>query len=335
MNRQRIRLLTLVAAGILARAAVAPSLRAQELRTLVAGIVLLQAENADGARLTMGYSDAVAVLLAKESPFIQGFEIELKLPPSLTAVPGAFAYELWRRIDPAPDKGRFGYKGERIITQPLPARAGLVLQIPVRKDHAMKSGPYATLIPTVVEPKDFPFLFKLLPLAKGASPEVEAAQLQVRVRPVLSDEGGLRLLLKYPEGIPEREAVAVTVDDKRVDPLAVLVLKAGSHRLHISSEAYRDESRSLAIEQGKVLELSIELQDTTPLLLLEAPDSAVVTLDGLRLDHVAKPQMTIEPGEHLATCRIGDYSLSRKFTAARGKTYRLVLSVDLQLQEGP
>lgn len=334
MNRPRMPLLSLVAAGLLVRAALGPALEAQELRTLVAGIALLQADNAEGTHLSMGYNDAVAVSLAKESPFIQGFEIEIKLPPALASSPGAFAYELWRKIEPAPDKNRYGYKGERIITQPLPARAGFVIQIPVRRDHSMKSGPYATLIPTIVEAKDFPFMFKLIPLAKGSSPEVEAAQLQVRIRPVLTDEGSLKIVLKYPEGQAERGAVVATVDDKRVDPAQPLMLKAGSHRLLVSSDAYRDESRSFTLEQGRVLELVIELQDTTPVLIIEAPDAAVVFIDGVRVDHVAKPAMAIEPGEHSASCRIGDYSLSRKFMVARGKTYRLVLSVDLQVQEG-
>jgi hypothetical protein len=44
--------------------------------------------------------------------------------------------------------------------------------------------------------------------------------------------------------------------------------------------------------------------------------------------------MTVEPGDHTAACRIGDYSLTRKFTAYRGKTYKLVLEIDLQVQEG-
>ena len=332
MNRPRCLLLPLLSAMLLPCAG---PLSAQELRTVVAGIAPLQAESPEGSRLVMGYNDAVGVTMPRESPFIQGFEIELKLPPALASSAVAFAYELWRRVEPALDKARYGYKGERIITQPLPARAGFVIQIPVRRDHAMKSGPYATVMPTIVEPRDFPFLLKLVPLAKGASPELEAAQIQVRIRPVLSDEGGLRLILKYPEGQAERGSVVATVDDKRFDPAGTLVLKAGAHRLLVSSEAYRDESRSFVVEQGRVLEIAVELQDTTPLLVIEAPDSALVLVDGSRVDHVAKPQMAIEPGEHSASCKIGDYSLSRKFTVARGKTYRLVLSVDLSVQESP
>ncbi len=335
MIRPRPLIVALAATGILVRALFCESASAEDLRTLIAGSVVLSSDNPDGSRLTMGYNDAVSVSLSRDSSFIQGMEIELKVPAVVMAVPGGFAYELWRKVDPLPDKNRFGYRGERIITQPLPARAGLVIQVPIRKDHSLKSGPYATLMPVVVEAKDFPFLFKLLPVSKGFSNEVETAQFQVRVRPILTDEGALGIRLRFPEGQADKSPILVTVDDKKVDPALTLLLKTGVHRLHLASENYREENRSFAIEQGKTLELVIELQDTTPILLIEAPDSAIVSLDGQRLDHVARPQVQVEAGEHSATCRIGDYTITRKFTAYRGKTYRMVLAIDLQVQESP
>jgi hypothetical protein len=328
MNHARPQLAVLLVASFLAVIAIDAETPGQELRTIIAGAITLSPESPEGSRLAMGYNDALAVLFPKDSPFIQGFEIELKLPQAVLAMPGGFAYELWRRIDPAPDKNRFGYRGDRIITQPLPARAGIV-------DHAIKQSPYATLLPVVVEQKDFPFLFKLMPVTKGISADIEAAQFQVRIRPILTDEGALNLRLRYPEGGGEKAALSVMIDDRKVDPGLPFMLKAGSHRLHVSSEVYRDESRSFTIEQGRILELVIELQDTMPVLVIEAPDSALVSLDGTRLDHIARPQSLIEAGEHTATCRIGDYTVTRRFTAVRGKTYRLVLSVELQVQESP
>jgi hypothetical protein len=306
---------------------------AEDLRVIVAGVAVLSPENAEGSRFALGYDESVALLYPKDSPFIQGFEIEIKSPPAVIAAPGGFAYELWRRMDPAPDRKRYAYSGERVIMQPLPARAGYAIQIPTRPDHSIKQGPYATLMPTIVEQKDFPFLFRLVPISKGIPSDVEAAKFQLRIRPILSDEGALSLRFRYPEGMAERYPLSVTVDDRKVDPAAPLLLKAGTHRLGVSSEAYRDESRSIAIEQGKTLDILIELEDTSPTLVVEAPDSATVTLDGSRIDHVARPAMTVEPGEHVATCRIGDYSLTRKFTAYRGKAYKLVLEIDLRVQE--
>lgn len=310
----------------------------EDFRTIIAGVASLSADSSDGVRLTMGYNDAVAVVIPKDSAFIQGFEIELKAPPSAQSTLGFLAYEVWRRVDPAPEKNRYAYSGERLITQPLQARAGLVIQVPVRKDNNLKSGPYSTVLPIVVESKDLPFVFKLYAPSKVVTSDLENAQFQVRIRPLLTDEGALRLQLRYPEGA-DRGQVTVTVDEKRladghyIDGKEALVLKTGSHFLHVASELYRDETRSFTVDQGKTLDLSIDLTGTMPVVAIEAPDSAQVTLDGVKLNYVAKPSFTVEPGDHTIVCRIGDYLVTRKFTAFRGKTYRIVLAIDLQVQE--
>jgi D-lyxose ketol-isomerase len=125
----------------------------------------------------------------------------------------------------------------------------------------------------------------------------------------------------------------VAVDDRKADPSSPMLLESGQHRLRVSSEAYRDESRGFAIEAGKTLELVVELQDATPVVVVEAPDSAAVTIDGVRVERADRARFEVEPGEHVAVCRIGDYTVTRRFAAARGKTYKLVLEVDLQVQE--
>jgi hypothetical protein len=333
MNRPRFGLAAVAFVSVLGSAP--PVLAgAEDLRAQVAGIAVIEPDNADGTRLAMAYNESIAVLMPRYSDFVQGFEIEIRSPPAVIASPGGFAYELWCRIDPIPDRGRLAYTGERIMMQPLPARAGYAIQIPVRADHSIKPSPYATLLPALVEQRDFPFLFRLIPIAKGLGSEAEASRFQLRIRPLLSDEGALALRLRYPEGVPERYPLTVTVDDRRVEPSAPILLGTGTHRLALSSEAYKDESLSFAIEQGRTLDLVVELQDTTPILVIEAPDSAIFSLDGSRVDHVEHPTLRVEPGEHSASCRIGDYTLTRKFTAYRGKTYKLVLEIDLQVQEG-
>lgn len=316
-----------------------PALAAEELRSVFAGSVVLSADNPEGSRLAMGYADAVAVLMPRESPFIHGFEIELKSPPAALAAPNALAWEIWKQVAPEPEKNRFSYAGSRILMQVLPSRAGFVLQVPVRPDHVLKANPFSTLVPTLVEAKDFPFVFKLSSVTKGLSPELEAAQFQIRVRPLFGDEGGLRLLLKTPDGA-EAKDLRILLDDRVYKPEELLerdflLLKAGSHFLQVSSESYKESKRSFAIDKGKVLEIVLELQDTSPLVSIEAPDSAQVSLDGAKINHLAKPSFPVEPGDHVVTCKLGDYTLTRRFTAARGKSYRIVLSVELLVQEGP
>jgi hypothetical protein len=309
------------------------TLAAEDLRTLIAASISLPTD-AQGVVVPVLYNEALAITLPKDAPFIQGMEIEVRSPGAALALPGAMAWEIWRRLDPLPEKNRFSYQGERMLSQVLPARAGYIIQIPLRGDHTLHSTPFATLLPTVIEPKDFPFMFRLMAIAKGVPPDLEKTPFQVRVRPLFTDEGALKLGLRFPDNA-ERGDLSVLVDGKAVDAKDVLVMKPGPHFLRISSENYREESRSFTIEQGKTLELSIELADTTPILLIEAPDSAFILLDGQKLNHVAKPSMTVEAGEHTIFCKIGDYSLTRKFTAFRGKTYKVLLSIDLSVQENP
>ncbi|HUX42170.1 MAG TPA: hypothetical protein VMV83_13470 [Rectinemataceae bacterium] len=303
---------------------------AEDLRTLIGASIVLP-QDPQGVQVSIAYNEAVGISWSKDLNFVQGFEIEVKSPAAALAMPGSIAWEMWKNVDPVPDKNHYGYSGDRILTQVLPGRAGVVYQIPTRGDNNLKDGPFATVLPTVVDPASFPFVFRLIPISKGSTPDVERAKFSVRVRPLFTDEGGLRVGFKYPAGV-EKGDFSVQVDGSEVDPSGLLVLKPGSHSLHVASTVYREESRSFSIEQGRVLDMSIELEDTTPILFVEAPDSAVLSLDGSRLDR-SKTSFTVEPGEHTVLCRLGDYSMTRKFTAYRGKSYRLVLSIDLAVQE--
>jgi hypothetical protein len=311
-----------------------------ELRASVGGIATISVDEPGGVELPIGSDESIAILMPKGSPFVQGVELEIKSPRAAIAVPGGFAYELWRRIDPEPDRKRSAYRGERIIMQSLPARAGYAIRIPVRADHSLRPSPYSDLIPFIIGPEDFPFLLRLVPLSKALSSEAEAAKFRIRARPLLTEEGALSLRLRYPEAAADRQAatgerpaVTVTVDDRKVDPSAPILLKAGSHALVVASDDYRDESRVVIVEQGRTLELVVDLQDARPTLLIEAPDSALVSVDGRKVDQSERGGLRIEAGDHIATCRIGDYMLSRKFTASRGKPYKLVLDIDLRVEE--
>lgn len=327
-------------ASFLSLAAFLVPAAADDLRTIIAGSVSLSSENPEGGRVNMAYNEAVAVILPRDSSFIQGFEIEIKAPPAYLAYPNSIAYSLWSRVDPVPDRNRFGYSGSRLIIQPLPARAGTIIQIPVRKDNNLRQSPYSTLLPVIIEAGDFPFIFKLEDVSKGVPSDLEKAQFQVRIRPILTDEGAIRVILHYPEG-GEKSPVSIMVDDKRlpegryIDGKEGFILKAGTHYLRVSSDQYRDENRSFSIEQGKTYDLVIELQDTTPLITIEAPDSAQLAVDGQKLGRDVKYPLSMEAGEHTITCTLGNYTVMRKFTAYRGKSYRIVLTVDLQVQELP
>lgn len=309
---------------------------AEGLRTVVVAVLQVSAEDPEGEQVSLGYADALAVSLPSPSPFIQGIEIDIRIPKAMQSTQGAFAWSLYRDIHPAPSTEKIAYDAERLLIQAFPARAGLVLQIPVSPRHSLRSGPYATVLPMQLGSADFPLLFKLSALTKGLTAEQEKSQYLIKVRPIFLDEGALRLSLIQPEDLPGPFVPNVYVDERKIEAWhELLFLKKGVHTLQVSGEGMRDETRSIAVESGKIFALEIRLQGTKPVLLFEAPANAIILLDDTVVDHAASARLIVEPGERTVVCRIGDYTITRKFTAVRGKTYHIVFAVDVQIQENP
>ena len=306
------------------------------IRTVVASVVQVSADRSEGETILLGHADAIAIVLPAASPFIQGIEIDLRIPKPLQSAQGAFAWSLYKTVSPLPAVDRVAYDGERVLLQALPPRTGIVLQIPVSPRHSLRTGPYATVLPVLLGAADFPVLFKLSALTKGLTLEQEQSRYQVKVRPLFTDEGALRLTLSQPDDAEAAFAPTVYVDERRVDSWQDLVfLKKGMHSVQVTGEGMRDETRSFAVEPGKVFSLEIRLQGTKPILVFEAPANAVILLDDQPIEHAAGARLFVEPGERTVVCRIGDYILTRKFTAVRGKTYHIVFTVDVQIQEKP
>jgi len=309
---------------------------AEGVRTIVAAILHVSADQPEGEIVSIKYADAVAIFLVAPSPFIQGIEIDIRIPKPMQSAQGAFEWTLYRLLTPTPSADHVAYDGERELSQALPARAGVVLQIPVSSRHSLRTSPYATVLPVMLEPTDFPVLFKLSALTKGLTMEQEKAVYQVKVRPIFTDEGALRLTLTQPEDLVGIATPNVYVDEKKIEVWQDLVfLKKGAHTLQVAGEGVRDETRTFAVESGKIFAIEIKLQGTKPILIFEAPANAVILLDDQPVDHSSSLHLVVEPGERTVVCRIGDYTITRTFTAVRGKTYHIVFSVDVQIQENP
>lgn len=305
-------------------------------RTVVAAAVIVSADKPDGETVNLGYADAVAITLGTVSPFLQGIEIDLRIPRPLQSAQGAFAWSLFKGVTPPPSVDKVAYDGDRLLIQALPPRAGVVFQVPISPRHSLRSGPYATVLPMLLETGEFPILFKLSALTKGVTPEQEQARYQVRIRPLFTDEGALKLSILPPDGTDTGFTPSVYVDEKKVDSWQDLVfLKKGMHTVQVAGEGVRDESRAVAVEAGKVFSLEIKLQGTKPVVVFEAPANALIFLDEQPVDHAGGVRIPVEPGERTVVCKIGDYTITRRFSAVRGKIYHIVFSVDMQIQENP
>jgi hypothetical protein len=142
----------------------------------------------------------------------------------------------------------------------------------------------------------------------------------------------VRIIPRYPENLAPRPFTALIDDEVVEQPQETRLLKEGEHSLVIISNDYRNESRRFVIERGKILDLSIPLRDTTPLVYFEAPDNALILFDGETVDPSRQP-ISVEPGPHEVQFQVGDYSMVKSLTVLRGKTYRVALAVDLSVSE--
>jgi len=111
-----------------------------------------------------------------------------------------------------------------------------------------------------------------------------------------------------------------------------LFLREGEHHLAVVSEDYRNESRRFVVERTRTVDLLIELQDPTPLIFFEAPQGTQIFLNNSPIFRGSDP-IPVEPGVHEARFHVGDYTITRTITVQRGKTYRIALTVGIDIEE--
>jgi hypothetical protein len=310
----------------------APSLGAEPLRTLNAGNILVSLDRSGGDSLNLSYTGSAVISLDRETRFFRGIELELIVPQAYLAHRGSLALALYTDLDKTPGPGVAEVEARQVSLEPLPNKIQVVYQIPIRPGHGLRDSPYAALPVGIMPPESFPLLFRILPVIKGISPEVEAMSFRLNVKPILSDEGAVRIIPRYPEHLAPRPFTAL-IDDVLVErPQDARLLKEGEHSLVIISNDYRNESRRFVIERGKILDLTVVLQDTVPLVYFEAPDNALIFFDNEAVDGSRQP-LVADPGLHEVRFQMGDYTVIKSLTIYRGKTYRVVLAVDVSISE--
>ncbi|MDL2229577.1 hypothetical protein LJC14_04925 [Treponema sp. OttesenSCG-928-L16] len=308
-------------------------LRAETIRTLIAGSVKISADNPGGASISLSYVDSALILLDEDVRFFKGIELELTVPQAYLRYRGSLAIALYTGIPGTPGPGAADLDVRQISFEPIPNKIQTIYQIPLRSSHGLKASPYASIPAGPVPPQSFPILFRIMPVIKGLSPEIENMLFQLNVKPLLSDEGAVKLIPRYPPQLPGK-SFTLLIDDTVIDDFSEeLLLTEGEHHLLILSDDYRNESRQFIVERAKILELIIDLKDPTPLIIFEAPENALIFFDGMALEDTASP-LPADPGTHQVRFQVGDYSLIKTLHVQKGRTYRVSLEVDISVNEG-
>jgi hypothetical protein len=305
---------------------------AESLRVLIAGNLEITQDKAAKVSVPLGYNGSALVRLGEDIRFFRGIELEIAAPQLWLSYRGSLAMAVYADLDKVPPPGIADIQARRIAFEPLPNKIQIAYQIPIQSSHGLRSSPYVSVLDGFVAPESFPILFRIIPVIKGLSEELETIVFQLSVKPVLSDEGAVRLNYRYPEQLPGKP-FTILIDDIVIEnPAGERLLKEGEHHLIVLSDDYRNESRRFMVERAKVLDLTIELQDPTPLMIFEGPENALIFLNEKPVSAALGP-VPLDPGVHEVKYQVGDYTISRSITVQRGKTYRMALSVDITLSE--
>jgi hypothetical protein len=308
------------------------SLQAESLRVLVAGVHEVSLNSLEGTTVPLSYTGSALIQLEGDTRFFRGIQLELTAPQGWPAHRGSLAAAIYGDLDRPPVPGIADLEGRQLGFEPLPGKIQSIFQIPLRQGHGLRNSPYATVPTGIVPPPSFPLLFRLMPVIKGISEEIENMTFSLLVKPILSDEGAVKISFRVPEQLPGRAFTAL-IDDKVIEkPGEERLLKEGEHDLVVLSEDYRNQSRRFLVERAKVLDLAVELQDPTPLIVFEYPEGARIFLDNIPVSdpHSLQP---LEPGIHEVRFQVSDYSIIRPITVQKGKTYKVALSVDVDISE--
>jgi len=304
----------------------------ESIRALVAGIHKISLAETEGVTVPLSYVSSSVIQLEGDTRFFRGIQLELTAPQAFLGYRGSLAAALYSDLVPVPLPGVADLEARRLGFEPLPAKILTIYQIPLKEDHGMRTTPYATVLTGVVSPSSFPLLFRLMPVIKGISDELEKMVFSLNVKPIISNEGALRMIFRYPDNLQGRPFI-VLVDDAVIDnPGDERLLAEGEHHLVILSEDYRNQSRLFVIERAKSLDLTVELLDPTPLLIFEYPENAKVYVDNEAIPNPKSPY-PVEPGLHEIRFQVSDYTITRPITVQKGKTYRIALAVDVNISE--
>jgi hypothetical protein len=200
----------------------------------------------------------------------------------------------------------------------------------------MKNTPYVTVIGSnALPPSAFPLVYRIMPIVPRVDEEIEEMRFQLSVKPLINDDGTVKINVKYPtvQSNSGNKPYTTLIDDKVIEHIdEEQTIKEGEHHLMIVSNDYRNESRRFIVERGKTVEINLTLQDITPLILFETPDNAKIFLDNERISSRVTPR-PIDPGPHEVKIQVSDYTIIKTIFVRKGKTYRIAFMVDLDVSE--
>lgn len=299
---------------------------------VVKHVILDDNTSANGPEFSMNIEDVFAVSFDKDSEFISGFEIEVKVPSSLRNYGNSFALNIYNRISPEITSGIGTYYGRKYNSFILPEAARFYVKVPYSAPIEGETQPYTTVLSEVLEYADSPLMVTVLPMMKGFPSSLYNSNFTISVSPILKDSGRLEISVILPDGL-NRDEMTLSIDGKESSFSSGIKLVSGSHSLNLEIAGGRSISRNFNIKRGETTKLQLEIEKLESWASIDVPENTIIYMDGEKIELTADARILMTPGEHTVLFKIGDYKISKKFDIQPGKDCKISLFLDIFVEE--
>jgi hypothetical protein len=309
-------------------------LAADNVRGPLTQIVQLSEQHPETAPLAVAMEEIIAIDPGTEHRFFTAIEIELELPEVLQEYGDSFALYIYEGVSPAPKPGLATYRATRLLVAQVRFRRKLFIEIPLPNGRPSAAAPDTVTYDGPPGRVRYPLLATVLPIIKGVPSSLYDTPFPVTVRLVPADLGALALRVAAPDGnLPP--GLEVKLDGKPIQDIgSERLLKPGIYTVEAAAPGYRSVSRSVMVGRARVSPIELTLEPvSSAVVAIEAPGSAVVYLDGERIDHGPAADHRVTEGTHSVVMRLDEYRITRTFQAVAGKSYKITLFLDLTVEE--
>lgn len=275
--------------------------------------------------------DAVAVFLPDDKIFLSAIDFNLKIPPPAQEFFEAVAVCFYQDITPLPTPDKIDYQAQGYFFEPLRQGVSCSYQLPLSNTQEQSNSPYSITVKDTDSTKNC-VLLRLQLVMKGSSDALLDSFFEIQVSPVFKDIGLLKInATDEATGKVLSSGFEAFIDKEPFEKTKGL-LKAGEHHLYLQATGYRNEVRTINIEQAKTTTVSVAFRDTKPTVTIVAPQDTKIFFDDAPVYTLQQPFATVA-GEHSIKFVVGNYETIKTLTVSEGKSYKVSLNVDAVVTE--
>ncbi len=277
--------------------------------------------------------DLWGLRLEEDRDLLRGVEIQIDLPEEADLYRGTYAVFAWAGVAPPPARDIPSYQGSQLFFKVVDGGKKLFLQLPFGSSAGFGPIPDTYVHKKALGEADFPLLFAVMPIMKGIPDRASGAVFSTQVRPIFKNLGKLVVVPVDETGPLPEDDFRLFIDDKpHPFDRRGFNIEPGMHRLRMEKDGYAPFVSTVGLDRGRVSRVEAFFRKNASFLRINAPTGSRVFLDGRSVEPGGK-DMTVEPGEHTLSMKIGDYQTNKKFLVEPGKSYGISLFLDILINE--